>query len=158
MRKFMKLLISLLALIICMLLLAFSQIDQTSVAAFKFHPNIAWRKHSVVRGDFSCNGKTELAILGLKESEIIVAVFMNGITKPPILLRDSSKYRDSNTVELSIEDGEFDEKDFQEMLGDIPDGLKSSKTCKWLRLSDGKIDSAHIYWNRTTKSFGTWSL
>ena len=137
---------------------AFSQSDQTAAAAFKFQPNIEWQKSSVVAGNFSCRGKTELAILGLSKSEIVVAVFLNDLAKTPSLLRYSGKARDSSTVKLAIEDGDFDVNEFNEMLGEIPEGLRSSKFCKWLNLSDGKIDSIHIYWDHKTKRFSAWSL
>jgi hypothetical protein len=87
----------------------------------------------------------------VSESEIVVAVFLNGLVKKPSLLRYSASFRDSSTVKLAIEDGEFDVTEFKEILGEIPDGLRSSKSCKWLNLSDEKIDSVHIYWNHKTK-------
>jgi hypothetical protein len=150
--------ISILALFVCMPLLAFSQSDQTLAAAFKFEPNINWQKSSAVAGNFSCRGKAEPAILGVSKSEIVVAVFLNDLAKPPSLLRYSAKVRDSSTVKLTIEDGDFDVKEFHEILGEIPDGLRSSKVCKWLNLSNGKIDSVHIYWNHKTKRLSVWSL
>ena len=154
----MKLFISILTLLVYLPLPAFSQSDQILTAANKFQPNINWQKGSAVTGNFSCLEKAEPAILGVSESEIVVAVFLNGLAKPPSLLRYSAKVRDSSTVKLTIEDGDFDVKEFHEMLGEIPDGLRSSKSCKWLNLSDGKIDSVHIYWNHKTKKFSTWML
>jgi hypothetical protein len=154
----MKLFISILALFVYLPLPAFSQSGQTLAAAKKSQPNIDWQKSSAVTGNFSCRGKAEPVILGVSESEIVVAVFLNGLAKPPSLLRYSAKDRDSSTAKLEIEGGDFDVKEFKEMLGEIPDGLRSSKSCKWLNLSDGKIDSVHIYWNHKTKKFSTWML
>ena len=154
----MKLLISIFALLAYMPLLVFSQSHQTLAAAFRFEPNIDWQKGSAVTGNFSCREKAESAILGVNESEIVVAVFLNGLAKEPSLLRYSAKVRDSSTIKLAIEDGDFDVTEFKEILGEIPDGLRSSKSCKWLNLSDGKIDSVHIYWNHKTKRFSAWSL
>jgi hypothetical protein len=154
----MKLFISILALFVYLPLTAFSQSDQTLAAANKFQPNINWQKGSAVTGNFSCREKAEPAIFGVSESEIVVAVFLNGLAKKPSLLRYSANVRDSSTVKLAIEDGDFDVMEFKEILGEIPDGLRSSKSCKWLNLSDGKIDSVHIYWNHKTKRFSAWSL
>lgn len=154
----MKLFISIFALFVYLPLPAFSQSEQTLAAAKKIQSNIDWQKSSAVTGNFSCRGKAELAILGVNKSEIVVAVFLNGLTKPPSLLRYSAKARDSSAAKLTIEDGDFDVKEFKEMLGAIPDGLRSSKSCKWLNLSDDKIDAAHIYWNHKTKRFSAWSL
>ena len=154
----MKLFISMLTLFVYLPLPAFSQSDQTLTASNKFQPNINWQKGSAVTGNFSCREKAELAILGVSESEIVVAVFLNGLVKKPSLLRYSASFRDSSTVKLAIEDGEFDVTEFKEILGEIPDGLRSSKSCKWLNLSDEKIDSVHIYWNHKTKRLSAWSL
>jgi hypothetical protein len=154
----MKLFISILALFVYLPLTAFSQSDQALAAAKKSQPNVDWQKGSAVTGNYSCREKVESAILGVNESEIVVAIFLNGLAKPPSLLRYSAKVRDSSTVKLAIEDGDFDVTEFKEILGEIPDGLRSSKSCKWLSLSDGKIDSVHIYWNHKTKKFSTWML
>ena len=47
---------------------------------------------------------------------------------------------------------------FKSEVGELPEGLRPSRTCKGLNLSDGKVDSAHIYWNRKARRFDDWSL
>src|SRR5271166_2573739 len=48
-------------------------------AAARYVPGIRWRAKSVIAGNFSCRGRTESAILGTSESEIAVAVFLDGL-------------------------------------------------------------------------------
>jgi hypothetical protein len=43
-------------------------------------------------------------------------------------------------------------------LEGMPDGLKPSKTCSGLNLSDGEVDPAHIYWNSKHGVFADWTL
>lgn len=128
------------------------------VAASKFVPGVTWKEKSIVIGDFSCRARVERAILGTNKSEIVVAIFLSGLAKPPKVLRYSAKARDPSTSELKIEDGDFDPNEFKNEVGYIPDGLRPSKTCKELNLSDGKVDSAHIYWNHNANGFGDWVL
>lgn len=155
---FMRFLIFVFGLIVYVPLQASAQMDQVLAAIFKLQPNLDWQKSSVVVGDFSCRGKNELAILGTNESEIVLAIFLDGLVKAPSLLRYSAKARDPQLVVLMIENGDFDEAELKLMLENVPDGLRSSKSCKWLNLSDGKIDAVHIYWNHKAKRFNDWSL
>jgi hypothetical protein len=57
------------------------------------------------------------------------------------------------SAELSIEDQDYNPKD--EIGVDLP-GFMPSKKCKGLNLSDGRIDSAHIYWNHEANRFDDW--
>ena len=146
-------------LLFCAPLLASAEVPAAVVAAAsKLVPGVTWKGESIVVGNFSCQGRVERAILGTTKSEIVVAVFLGGLSKPPKVLRYSAKTRDPSTSELEIEDGDFDPKEFESEVGYIPDGLRPSKTCKGLNLSDGKIDSAHIYWNHNAKQFNDWVL
>ena len=145
-------------LLLCAPLLASAQVAETVAAATRVVPGVLWKKESVVVGNFSCRGRIERAILGTSKSEIVVAIFLGGLTKPPRVLRYSASSRDPATIELKIEDGDFEPKGFENEVGYIPEGLRPSKTCKGLNLSDGKIDSAHIYWNHNAKQFGDWVL
>ena len=111
-----------------------------------------------MQGDFSCRGRKDRAILGTSKSEIVVAIFVDGLGRPPKVLRYSAGERDPTTAELTIEDLDFDPKRFKSEVGELPDGLRPSRTCKGLNLSDGKVDSAHIYWNRKARRFDDWSL
>ncbi len=145
-------------LLLCAPLVASAEVPDVVVAASKLVPGVTWKAESIVIGNFSCRGRVESAILGTSKSEIVIAIFLAGISKPPKVLRYSTKTRDSSTSELKIEDGDFDSKEFKSEVGYIPDGLRPSKTCKGLNLSDGKIDSAHIYWNHNSKQFSDWVL
>ena len=124
-------------------------------AAAKFVPGVTWQIHSIVSGNFTCRGRKEEAILGVSTSEIVLAVFINGLTSPPEVLRYSAKARDPKSAELTIEDMDYDPK---QDIGYEPDGFQPSKSCKGLNLADGLTDSAHIYWNRKMHRFDDWTL
>jgi hypothetical protein len=47
--------------------------------ATKYVPGVAWQRRSIVSGNFSCHGRKEQAILGVSASEIVIAVFVNGL-------------------------------------------------------------------------------
>ncbi len=85
-------------------------------------------------------------------------IFIDGLNRPPKVLRYPAGERDPATAELTIEDLDFDPKRFRSEVGELPEGLRPSRTCKGLNLSDGKVDSAHIYWNRKARRFDDWSL
>jgi hypothetical protein len=133
--------------------------DTSSIvsAAARYVPGVSWRAKSIVTGDFSCSGRTQQAILGTSQAEIIVAVFLNGTTKRPQVLRYSAKARRASSAVLTTEDMYFELKDIQEDLGFVPQGMRPSKTCKGLNLSDGNVDSAHIYWNHELHRFADWT-
>ena len=102
---------------------------------------MAWQRRSIVSGNLSCHARKERAILGVSATEIVIAVFVNGLDVRPEVLRYSGKARNPKTAELKIEDLDYDPK---EMIGSDLDGFQRSKSCKGLNLSDGETDSAHI--------------
>jgi len=107
----------------------------------------------VITADVTCRGKLEQAILGSSSSEIVVAVFLNGTSQRPEILRYSAQMRNVGTAELKVEDQNYDPK--EEMGTDLA-GFRRSRTCKGLNLSDGRVDSAHIYWNHEARRFDDW--
>lgn len=106
-------------------------------------------------GDFTCRGRKQQAILGTNAAEIVIAVFVNGISARPEVLRYSAKARNAKTAELKVEALDFDPK--ADIGYELP-GFRRSKSCKGLNLSDGLTDSAHIYWNRESNRFEDWTL
>jgi hypothetical protein len=145
-------------LLFCIPLLASAQVPETVAAATKFAPAVKWKPDSMILGDFSCRRRVERVILGTNKSEIVVAIFLGPLTAPPNFLRYSSSVRDPATAELKTEDLDFEPKRFESEVGYIPDGLRPSRICKGLNLSDGKIDSVHIYWNHNANEFSDWVL
>jgi hypothetical protein len=129
---------------------------QVASAAKRFYPNAQWQPSSVVTGNFTCRGQKEHAVLGTSPSEIVVAVFVRGLNSKPELLQYSTSARSPNSAILTVEDLDFDAKEFQEQIGPLPEGLKPSKSCVGLNMSDQMIDSAHIYWNRKARRFEDW--
>jgi hypothetical protein len=124
-------------------------------AASRYITKVAWRRDSAVAGNFACAGRTEEAILGVSKTEIVVAVFVHGLTMRPEILRYSANSRNLATVKLEVESLDYDPK---EIVGYDPDGFRRSQSCKGLNLSDGETDSAHIYWNAKLHKFDDWTL
>ena len=147
--------------IVCVLSLASALIEagaEPSIAnaARKFYPSAMWRDQSIVKGNFSCRGKQEMAILGTSKTEIVVAVFLNGLSKKPELLKYSTSVRRPDSAILTVESLDFKFEDFEREVGSVPQGLLPSKTCMGLNMSDQLIDSAHIFWNRRARRFDDW--
>jgi hypothetical protein len=147
-------------LVVRILLVVFaSQVSSASSssvvsAAKKFVPGVNWLEKSVVAGDFTCRGSQQQAILGTNEDEIVVAVFLNGLNMRPEVLRDRFRDRLSPGLKLTLESLDFDPK---ADLGYVPPGFQRSKTCKGLNLTDGEVNSRHLYWNATAGWFESWS-
>lgn len=129
-----------------------AQVPTVSQAASKFVPGMTWRPKSILTADFSCRGRKEQAILGVNAKEIVIAVFLNGLGEPPEVLRYSAEMRDAKQVQLKLESLDYGS---EEAIGELP-GFRRSRTCQGLNLGDGKIDSAHIYWNHDAKRFDDW--
>lgn len=150
------------ALLLSLLLLCIPALanagSPTVEAASKFVKEVKWRQESVVAGDFSCRGKQENAILGITSEHIVVAIFYRGLTKPPEVLRYSITARNPATAVLTLEDMDFNPKEFEREVGYLPPGMRPSKSCKGLNISNGEIDSAHIYWNHDAQHFADWVL
>jgi hypothetical protein len=132
---------------------AVAQSSPIERAAAKYVPGIKWQVKSVVTADLSCRGQKDQAILGTSESEIIIAVFLNGTSERPEILRYSANARRAALAKLSIENQDYEPK--TEIGSDLP-GFRRSKTCKGMNLSDGEVDSAHIYWNHEAHRFDDW--
>lgn len=103
-------------------------------------------------GNAPVRGRTEQGILGLSKSEIVVAVFVNGTSAAPEVLRDTVRNREA--VELKTETLDYDPKD---IVGDL-EGFQRSNVCRGLTLGDGMIDSRHTYWNHASLRFDSWTL
>jgi hypothetical protein len=86
-----------------------------------------------------------------------VAIFREGLNQPPDVLEFSADDRDPSTVRLSIETRSHQGEIMARASGTSPmHGQGTFGGCVGLKLSDGKIDAAHIYWNQTTKRFDVW--
>jgi hypothetical protein len=133
--------------------LAADAVPSPDAAARKFAPNVNWRARSAVAADFTCRGRRERAILGTDATAIVVAVFVEGTNRKPEMLRYSTEMRDPATAKLKVESLDYDPK---EKGAAVAPGFHRSKTCKGLNLNDGKIDAAHIYWNRDTLQLSEW--
>ena len=126
---------------------AMGQPVSIQTAAARFLPEVKWLPKSVVTADFTCQGRKQSAILGIGASEAIVAIFLKGVNQRPEVLRYT---RSLTSVVLQLEDLDY-EPDFPLR------GFRTNRTCKVLNVSDGEIDSAHIYWNHLSHRFEAWS-
>jgi hypothetical protein len=123
-------------------------------SAARFVPGVRWRAGSVLTADFSCSGRRQHAILGTNAKDIVIAVFVNGESRRPEVLRYSAAVRVARWAKLTLETLDYDPL---EELGYSLPGFQRSRTCKGLNLGDGETDSAHIYWNRDDHQFNEWS-
>lgn len=127
-------------------------------AAKKHASQMSWQTTSAQIGDFNCKGRKQHAIMATTASNISVAVFLDGLDKKPVILKFDVGSRQPEFVKLTIESLDGNANEFKEMLGSVPSGLRFSKICKGLNLSDDRVDTLHIYWNHKVKRFDFWSL
>lgn len=83
-----------------------------------------------------------MALLGTTTDEIVITVFLDGTSNEPKVLRYSAKTRNAAAAKLIVEPP-----------GQDPDGPPLSGKCHGLRLDDGEIDAAHIYWDAAARQF-----
>lgn len=126
-------------------------------AAKRADPSVSWQAKTVLNGNFTCQGKIEFAILGTSTKEIVIAVISTEKGKPIDVIRFSGVARSTKSAILAIEPLDFTIDEFKREVGELPDGLRPSKTCVGLNMSDEMIDSAHIFWHRKAKRFESWS-
>ena len=118
-------------------------------AASHYIPNVVWQAKSSVTGDFTCEGHRQTAILGTAGTDVVVAVFLNGLSRKPEELRFDifeTKFSQLRTESLDYE-----------LDYDLP-GFRRSKACLGLNVGDMDHDSAHLYWDHNIKKFGIWRL
>jgi hypothetical protein len=118
-------------------------------AASKYITGVTWQADSAVTGDFTCNGRKQTAILGTTASDVVVAVFLNGINRKPEELR--FRIFDPKSAELTTEDLDY-ETDYELQ------GFQRSKTRMGLNVDDHEVDPAHLYWNHDSHRFGMWRV
>lgn len=126
-------------------------------AADQFVGGVAWQAQSVLTADFSCAGKTEHAILGTSDKEIVVAIFTPDLKRAPEVLRFEAGGRKPEAAKIRLEDSSLTPAEITTLAGSAPTGYKPSKTCKGVRLSDDASDAAHIYWDHDSKKFDSWA-
>lgn len=119
------------------------------------HPGVRWEEKRLLKGDLTCRGRQDMALLGTQDSRVWVAILAGSVHKRPIVLQIDSALLAAQTT-LSIESQDFEMGTGEPGdVGPLP-GFKRSKTCKGLKLDDDRIDSVHIYWNRIEGRFQTW--
>jgi hypothetical protein len=128
-------------------------------AGRRLRPEVAWQSKSVLRGDFSCRGRSEVAILGTTADAILVAIFVDGMTRKPQVVRyPKDVFVSDSMLGIEIEDLDFDVQRLASDLGTSLQGLRRSKTCKGISLRNHQEDAIHIYWNRVKSVFREWRL
>jgi hypothetical protein len=132
--------------------------DTVLAAAQQADPTVTWQPSSLLRGNFTCRGATDVALLGTRPREIVVAVFRAGATTPLQVLRFPEGDRTPDTAILLTESLDIDLQRLRRDIGVVPDGLVRSKTCMGLQMTDQRVDSVHVYWHRQKRRFMAWSL
>jgi hypothetical protein len=126
---------------------------EVEAAADTYYPGAKWRESSVLKGDFSCQGKSDVAILGASRQFIVVAIFTNGLNVDPQVLEYAARVREPEAVTL----GTWSLDLTPEELKAAPEGFTPSKACSGLNLSDGDVNLGLIYWNAMHKRFQDWA-
>ena len=131
---------------------------QVVVAASRAAPQVSWQRSRVVSADLICNGKQQYAVLGATKSGFAVAVFVTNLQSKPVVFRFEPDPRHGQSLQLSVDDLDFKNDEYWEEVSANAPGLRPSKTCKGLAVSDGEVDALHMYWNTGTRSFEWWSF
>lgn len=126
-------------------------------AAERFVKEPEWRSASVLEADFSCSGKLQKAILGTWANEIVVAIFTQGITHPPSVVKFDAGNRNGKAAKIRLDDYNLTADEIAGVSGEMPVGYRPSTTCHGVRLSDDSHEAAHIYWNHDNQRFDTWA-
>ena len=77
-------------------------------AARKYVPGVTWQPKSIVTADFTCRGRAEHAILGLDPTDIVIAIFINGLNSAPEVIRDPTRSR--ILAKIQVESLDYDPK------------------------------------------------
>ncbi len=126
-------------------------------AADKFAEGVAWSSASILEADFSCTGRVQQAILGTWAKEIVVAIFTQGINRPPALVQFDASDRNIPASKIRVDDYNLTAEEIAGVSGETPVGYRQSTTCHGVRLSDDSHEAAHIYWNHTDQRFDVWA-
>lgn len=139
---------------------AAAQTDQgaaVQAAAEKFAGSLLWRASTVLTADFNCTGKVQYALLGISNSEIAVAIFVNGLNQPPAMLRFETAGLNIIESKIRLDDYGMTATEIAGLTGATPAGYRPSTACHGVRLSDDRSDAAHIYWDYDNQRFDSWS-
>lgn len=151
--------LNLLALALLLLPLSASADDGDLLAAVqKARPDGVWNGKSVIRGDFDCDGREAVAILGSTETAVLLAVFSAGQVAHPDILSFSESRLDPATTQIQIEPLNVSKTGFGEMFGEPLTGYVASRECKGILLQDDEKDPVHVFWNRSSNKLDFWSL
>jgi hypothetical protein len=134
------------------------KVGAVAQAAARFRPELTWQPKSVIKGDFNCDGRSDVAILGTNAEHIGVAIFVSGLARKPEYIEYSARAFNVRLVTIHAEDMDFDAKELANDIGYELKGMRRSKTCKGISLNDDATDASHIYWNHLSRLFEDWRL
>jgi hypothetical protein len=133
-----------------------AQAVAVSTAADKFTGNFMWRPATLLTADFNCTGKVQHAMLGTAANEIAVAIFANGLDRPPALLRFEGDAQSIAQSKIRLDDYTLSPAEIADITGTPPVGYRPSAACHGVRLSDDRSEAAHIYWDHDHQQFDSW--
>ena len=125
-------------------------------AAEKMTGGFAWRASTLLTADFNCTGTMQYAMLGTSIKEIAVAIFTDGLDQPPALLRFEADALSIVESKIRLDDYALSAAEITGITGTLPVGYRPSSQCHGVRLSDDRIEAAHIYWDHDNRRFDSW--
>jgi hypothetical protein len=133
-----------------------SQAAAVRAAADKFSGNFMWRPATLLAADFNCTGKVQHAMLGTSVNEIAVAIFADGLDRPPALVRFEGDAQSIAESKIRLDDYTLSPAEIADITGTPPVGYRPSAACHGVRLSDDRSEAAHIYWDHDNQRFDSW--
>jgi hypothetical protein len=111
-------------------------------AATRYLPGVNWRQSSVVLADFACVGHKQQAILGTNSTDIVIAIFINGMGFRPELLRYSARIRNPADAKLTTEGLDYDPE--VEVGYELPGFKRGPESQRWPRRLCAHLLEPHV--------------
>jgi hypothetical protein len=117
-------------------------------------PEVTWRRH-VIRGDFTGDGKRDVAVLGSTDTAVVVAVVVGPLGDGSELVSHSLPIGPEGVSPECVRAASLKAEPIV-LPPDIDDGRKRPPTQKGLRIGKPPCTVVHFYWDPSSRWFVTW--